>query len=53
MCFKQKNDPTATVGSPQTMHRPSRAIRNWYLRCRETGKSVNSSLIALGIRVLQ
>ena len=31
--------------------RPPRCIRNWYLRCRETGKSENSSLMAVGTAV--
>jgi len=50
MCFKQKDDPT--LGSPQITHRPSRFIRNWYMRCGETGKPVNSFLIILGISAL-
>jgi hypothetical protein len=45
-CSKQ-NTPRI-VGSPHSWHRPSRFIRNWYLRCRETGKAENSSLIAVG-----
>ena len=33
--------------SPQVLQRPSRCIRSWYLRCREIGNAVNSSLIVL------
>jgi hypothetical protein len=51
MWFKQKNGPTADL--PQIMQRPSRCIRNWDLRWWETGKSLNSSLIALGISTLE
>jgi hypothetical protein len=30
---------------PHSVQRRSRFIRNWYFRCRETGRFVNSSLM--------
>jgi len=31
------------TGSPHSVHRLSRCMRNWYFRCRDIGSFVNSS----------